>query len=969
MNEPFSSPFSVQLEYDLVFFDNQFVAATSDGLLSWDGSQVRPMNKIYSSLPPLEYWELVLSQDSSSLFLFSTSTYIMKLDRAGRVSRISLKDKNGNSVFAKSGAKLLNGYLFIPIKRGVLVYSGDGIFLGGINHPNDHSPFYPIGHSNGKYFFLDNKGVVVFENVEAPKVSYYPHKLQVKDKYKHKLEFFANNASLFFRIASNAPVYSFSFSSEVYRKVRQDSLLLKSRTNNGIFSSKNPKYGFLLEDESPFGRSEQFVEPITLTSYLGANGSSRYLIGGYFHERKGIPSSWKLLYSNDTCFIYKDATRVFLMGNVEQNKTLGFIEEKETEYNKGFLLGKLLVIPGPKWYVFPVRNSDNEVKQPTYTSLQDFSLGGSWSFDVSFPLEITLGQPKSVFQGKESLVVQFNDAFGYVFYQGDKINFLFFQATLPGLFYFTEENQNLTLTLQDENVLRSFCISKPEGRVLNSSIKPQEERKSINYRPLVQYYMNNGLTMSLELGNRLIVRREGEIMAAIQLPSGRKLLSTINHAGLYTRACFASKDFVLCVSPYKYPFFSYQPLNGSHFFQEAKAFWVKGDTMIFQTDAALHKVQLSSTLSLERLTAVSPMVRGIDEIHLTSSMLSLDFGDSLRFNAGLPFFFSTLTSEYIMEISGVTVRESKSGTFNLTGIPPGVHEVKVWSYLSDLRIESSPFVFWIKVNPPWYKSLVFRLSIIFTILLCSFLFIRYWLRMRERRMKQLNRYYELELIAYQKTLNPHFVFNSLNTVYSLINSGNNEKASKFLVNFAGLLRGFLENLQSELIGLNKELELVRSYHKLQEDRFPESVELIIEAKPTFAEMDQISIPAGLIQVFIENCFVHAFQQNKVGNEVRILISEFNTKRRSFLIEILDNGMGINASRLRNKQRSKRGGPRSQNFQKEASLGLKLIDERLRVLKLKHEISIEIGIFDRGVDNKNETGTRILIEITYGKRHL
>jgi hypothetical protein len=229
LNEPFSSPFAAELEYDLVFFDNQFVAATSDGLLSWDGSQVRPMNKIYSSLPPLEYWELVLSKDSSSLFLFSTSTYIMKLDRAGRVSKISLKDNNGNSIFPKSGAKLLNGFLFIPIKRGVLVYSGDGIFFGGINHPNNHSPFYPLGHRNGKYFFLDNKGVVVFENDKNPKMSYYPHKLQVKDKHKHKLEFFANSSSVFFRIASDAPIYTFSFSNEVFRKVRQDSFLLKSR--------------------------------------------------------------------------------------------------------------------------------------------------------------------------------------------------------------------------------------------------------------------------------------------------------------------------------------------------------------------------------------------------------------------------------------------------------------------------------------------------------------------------------------------------------------------------------------------------------------------------------------------------------------------------------------------------------------------------------------------------------------------
>ncbi len=228
---------------------------------------------------------------------------------------------------------------------------------------------------------------------------------------------------------------------------------------------------------------------------------------------------------------------------------------------------------------------------------------------------------------------------------------------------------------------------------------------------------------------------------------------------------------------------------------------------------------------------------------------------------------------------------------------------------------------------------------------------------------------ELELIAYQKTLNPHFVFNSLNTVYSLVNSGHNEKASKFLVNFAGLLRGFLENLQSELIELEKELDLVRSYHNLHEDRFPESVELVIETKLSTSEMDFCTIPAGLLQVFVENCYVHAFSNTKDCNEVRIMISEFNQGKRSFQIEIIDNGKGINATRLKEMQKHKRTGIRGQNFQKEASLGLKLIDERLRVLKLKHEISIEIGIFDRSVENETETGTRVLIEITYGKGRL
>lgn len=964
--ESFSSPFTAQLEYDLVFFDNQFVAATSDGLLSWDGNRVRPMNAMYTSLPPLEYWELVLSHDSSALFLFSTSTYMMRLDRSGRVRKIPLKSKKGNAVFPMSGAKVLNGFLFVPIKGGVLMYSGSGLFLGSIIHPLSHAAIYPLEYSNGTYFFLDNKGVIVFENNTTLKASYYPHKLQVKDKYKHKLVYFSNTTSLFFRIESDGPTHTFSFSTKDYRSVGHDTVLLKSRTNSGIIFSDSLSDGFLLGSNRSLGRSEQFINPVKLTSYLGDKGRSRYVVDGYSYKRVEIPSSRKLLYSNDTCFIYQDASRVFMIGNVEQNKTLGYVEEPDFEAGPGFLLGSLFVLPGPKWYVFPVRSSDSKVKPPIHASIFDFALGGKWSFDVSSPLEIVLGQPKSVVQGKESLVVEFSDAFGYVYSRGNNIQFLFFQATLPGLFYFIEENQHLTLTLQDENSLRSFCISKPEGMVLNSSIQPQEEKVHINYRPLVQYYLYNGFTLSLELGNRLIVRREGEALAAIQLPSERRLLSAINYAGHKTRVCFAAKDFVLCIFPYAYPYFSYQPLNGAPFFSEAKTLWVRGDTLIFGTKTALHNVHHSSLLRLEQLTEYCPVVRGANNVPLDSSIVSMEYGDSLSLNARLPFFLSTLSSNYVLEIPEVSIQESKNGMFNLRSVPPGFHKVYVWASLSDLRLRSSSSVFWLKVNPPWYRSSAFWFVVIFCALLGSFLFFRYLLRLRTRKIEQLNRFYELELIAYQKALNPHFVFNSLNTVYSLVNSGKNEKAAQFLVNFSRLLRGFLENLRSDLIELDKELSLVQSYHQIHQDRFPDSVELVIETKLSTSEMNFCKIPAGLLQIFVENCLEHAFTKSKTGNEVRILISEFNQTNQSFQMEIVDNGIGIKATKLKAVKGHKRNKFSAWSSQKETSFGLKMIEERLHILKLKHEISIEIDIFDRSAEIHNETGTRVLIEITYGK---
>ncbi len=189
-------------------------------------------------------------------------------------------------------------------------------------------------------------------------------------------------------------------------------------------------------------------------------------------------------------------------------------------------------------------------------------------------------------------------------------------------------------------------------------------------------------------------------------------------------------------------------------------------------------------------------------------------------------------------------------------------------------------------------QIVFIVGIsIFASLLIAFLFYQYKNKKTKKRNEQEKLIQQLKLKSIQSQLNPHFLFNALNSIQNLINSNNTQQANKYLIGFSNLLRGVLKNADKPLVPLTDELNLIERYCELEKLRVNFGCE-IVENTETPTEI--IEIPYMLLQPIIENAIKHGIAKMGEKGQLRIEISEAD----SFLyIRIIDNGQGFGDNNL------------------------------------------------------------------------
>lgn len=207
---------------------------------------------------------------------------------------------------------------------------------------------------------------------------------------------------------------------------------------------------------------------------------------------------------------------------------------------------------------------------------------------------------------------------------------------------------------------------------------------------------------------------------------------------------------------------------------------------------------------------------------------------------------------------------------------------------------------------------------------------------------------ELELASLRAQMNPHFIFNCLNSIYRYTREGDIETAGKYLQKFSRLLRLVLENSRMEKITLARDLEALRLYVDIEALRFKEKLKVTFSISP---EIDQgfLKIPGMLIQPYVENAIWHGLMHRDTGGEITITIRQPAEDR--LLIEIVDNGVGrAAAAEIEDKS--------TRNY---TSLGSQITEERLKKARhSKHNMKLETTDL---LDNRgNAAGTKVVIEI-------
>ena len=206
-----------------------------------------------------------------------------------------------------------------------------------------------------------------------------------------------------------------------------------------------------------------------------------------------------------------------------------------------------------------------------------------------------------------------------------------------------------------------------------------------------------------------------------------------------------------------------------------------------------------------------------------------------------------------------------------------------------------------------------------------------------------------EIKALRSQMNPHFIFNCLNSLNLYILENHIDDASDYLQRFSKLIRLVLENSRLERIPLKNELESLQLYMNLESMRFKEKLKFYIDVDPMI-DQEMVSVPPLLLQPFIENSIWHGLMHKLEGGSIYLKISQPN--ENNIQAEIIDDGIGrVAASEMKSK---------SAVLKK--SFGMKVTNERIAAINEIYNTKASASIFDLYDANKTSNGTKVIIKI-------
>ncbi|PHR73253.1 MAG: hypothetical protein COA67_03565 [Lutibacter sp.] len=201
---------------------------------------------------------------------------------------------------------------------------------------------------------------------------------------------------------------------------------------------------------------------------------------------------------------------------------------------------------------------------------------------------------------------------------------------------------------------------------------------------------------------------------------------------------------------------------------------------------------------------------------------------------------------------------------------------------------------------------------------------------------------ELKMTALQSQMNPHFLFNSLNSINNFILKSDIEKASDYITKFSRLIRVILKSSSSLTVPFSEELGILSLYVKLEQMRINGGFEYIVNIDEGI-NLDEIKVPPLFLQPFIENSIWHGLTH--VEGEKRILLT-INKEKEDIVCEIVDNGIGINKAREKAHK----------NINRRKFFGTQATENRIQLLYKKSNVKIKYT----DISDSTSTGTKVQI---------
>ncbi len=276
---------------------------------------------------------------------------------------------------------------------------------------------------------------------------------------------------------------------------------------------------------------------------------------------------------------------------------------------------------------------------------------------------------------------------------------------------------------------------------------------------------------------------------------------------------------------------------------------------------------------------------------------------------------------------------------SLNNMKLGKHAIKFKAEYEKQQFYSSSLM--MQIDRYFYEQWWFRI-LIFSTAVFLLAAIYYLVRSLKRNREQYNRQViEMELSALRSQMNPHFLFNTLNSIKNYVLTKTPDDAAYYLTKFSQLIRSILENSKMPFLTLQQELDSIKLYVEMEHLRFGGEFDYSFQVDDSIDPL-QFKIAPMLIQPFIENAIWHGLMNIKSD---RVLAINFKAERNGVLCTIEDNGIGLSKSKELQLKRN----------QHKKSLGLNITLERIKNINILYKIEAKVKIEDR-----MPSGTKVTI---------
>jgi hypothetical protein len=260
------------------------------------------------------------------------------------------------------------------------------------------------------------------------------------------------------------------------------------------------------------------------------------------------------------------------------------------------------------------------------------------------------------------------------------------------------------------------------------------------------------------------------------------------------------------------------------------------------------------------------------------------------------------------------------------------------------------------IVPPIWGRTWFYILCFFAIMIVFYFYTRYKVNQTKAKNKLKNKMIVLEnslnkslLASIKSQMNPHFIFNALNTIQAYIYTNDKENATGYLSKFSKLTRSILEMSEKETVSLEKEIEALKLYLDLEKMRFQNEFTYRFESNNL--DVQQIKIPSMLLQPYVENAIKHGLLHSEGSKHLEIITE---TDKEYLIVKIDDNGIGRKRSEELRKSRNKY----------HVGFSTKANELRMNLLNANQEVTVEY--IDKEGALGEPLGTTVILKIAFKK---